>query len=419
MNTMSQSNFQMTSSTEAPQPEAASSSGTQSTGETETNDSEISVESTTMTEDSTVDDLKDMNYHRKINPNFATTAASGSDGEVQNTEEMESIQSTEAEDLRAGDFGSSAFATESTTATTAVSNSKEMNTKTSTSADGSDLQKSRRWWQSLNLPWWEQESSEKTDIPAEMESTTSKHSESTESGASSPSYTTKATSQNSEEIETTVGPATPKDGSNSHWWQHFRIPWWWADENVENEKEDVADEIESELELIESELQLTTRRTNSDKPLKLSSDLKVSSPKTPNDSEMVSDILYCGDQITFYTPQQNEETSEENSNLLREDEGGRLLSHTSKDSLLQWLLSEVAKIGLEFYQTSLRTACRTITLFSKITHTVSCILYENQFPEHFQLDNTKETCLIGLLRFLLHAIEFLKQVCEISCLLSS
>ena len=174
-----------------------------------------------------------------------------------------------------------------------------------------------------------------------------------ESGASSPSYTTKATSQNSEEIETTLGPATQKDGGNSHWWQNFKIPWWgadedvenekedvsneieselevieselqlttgrtssdkplkhwwqskaeevfpgipwwWADENVKNEKEDVADEIESELELIESKLQLTTRRTNSDKSVKLSSDSKVSSPKTPNDSEMVSDTLCCG-----------------------------------------------------------------------------------------------------------------------------
>ena len=307
MHMMSQSIFQMTSSTEAPQSEAASSTltGTLSTGETETNENEISVESTTMTEDSTpwwmVKDLNDMNYHRKITPKFATTAASINDGEIQNTEEMESIQSTQAEDLRAGDFGSSAFATESTTATTAVSNSKEMNTETSTSADGSDLKKSRRWWQSLNLPRWVQESFEKTDIYAEIQSTTSMHSESTESGASSPSYTTKATSQNSEEIETTMGPATPKEGSNSHWWQHFRIPWqgalpwWWADENVENEEDDVADEIESELELKESELQLSTRRTNSDKPLKLSSDLKVSSPKTPNDSEMVSDILCCGD----------------------------------------------------------------------------------------------------------------------------
>ena len=51
------------------------------------------------------------------------------------------------------------------------------------------------------------------------------------------------------------------------------------------------------------------------------------------------------------------------------DEGGRLHSLTLQDPQMQWLLSEVAKIGLEFYQSSLRTACRTITLFSKITDT--------------------------------------------------
>ena len=267
--------FQSTTSTEAPksEPTPSETSGTLSTRETVTSDNgddvptvvekgegkektlkkitEMSKESTSTTtkiEKSTADELKDMNYHRKITSKFSTTATIESSEEIDISDEMES---TDSQSTNGAGYSSSSTAT---TTTPTLLDSEEINTKRSTSSNN---QQKKRWWQSFKLPWWEDESGEKADIYDEMESKVAARSI-TGAGYFSSSSSSTTSLPNSDEASTNHHIAT----------------------TTTTEKFDEASALRK------------LKDANGDEPLKLDSELRDSSPKIPQDSLMVPQPIF-------------------------------------------------------------------------------------------------------------------------------